>query len=166
MGHVNMKPSGRIYFRDNHYELATYWLLLAQSLSHVRLFVTLWTEDLPGSSVHEDSPGKNTGVGWHFLLQVSSSPKGRTQVSCISCTGRWITTAPPGKAHTGSSWRHICKWVHLGRTELWGIFNCECKANKGDTERTLRKNDQAKECWEPLLSYKRREKRVFQKDSD
>ena len=24
---------------------------------------------LPGSSVHEDSPGKNTGVGCHFLLQ-------------------------------------------------------------------------------------------------
>ena len=24
---------------------------------------------LPGSSVHEDSPGKNTGVGNHFLLQ-------------------------------------------------------------------------------------------------
>ena len=24
---------------------------------------------LPGSSVHGDSPGKNTGVGWHFLLQ-------------------------------------------------------------------------------------------------
>ena len=24
---------------------------------------------LPGSSVHGDSPGKNTGVGWHALLQ-------------------------------------------------------------------------------------------------
>ena len=24
---------------------------------------------LPGSSVHEDSPGKNTGVGSHALLQ-------------------------------------------------------------------------------------------------
>ena len=23
----------------------------------------------PGSSVHEDSPGKSTGVGCHFLLQ-------------------------------------------------------------------------------------------------
>ena len=23
----------------------------------------------PGSSVHGDSPGKNTGVGWHALLQ-------------------------------------------------------------------------------------------------
>ena len=27
---------------------------------------------LPGSSVHGDSPGKNTGVGCHFLLQVES----------------------------------------------------------------------------------------------
>ena len=25
--------------------------------------------NLPGSSVHGDSPGKNTGVGCHFLLQ-------------------------------------------------------------------------------------------------
>ena len=24
---------------------------------------------LPGSSIHEDSPGKNTGVGCHVLLQ-------------------------------------------------------------------------------------------------
>ena len=24
---------------------------------------------LPGSSVHEDSPGQNTGLGCHFLLQ-------------------------------------------------------------------------------------------------
>ena len=25
--------------------------------------------NLPGSSIHEDSPGKNTGVGSHTLLQ-------------------------------------------------------------------------------------------------
>ena len=24
----------------------------------------------PGSSVHASSPGKNTGVGYHFLLQI------------------------------------------------------------------------------------------------
>ena len=29
---------------------------------------------LPGSSVHEDSPGKNTGVSCHALLQGSSHP--------------------------------------------------------------------------------------------
>ena len=35
-----------------------------KSLSRVRLFVTLWTVAHP-----QDSPGKNTGVGCHFLLQ-------------------------------------------------------------------------------------------------
>ena len=39
-----------------------------KSLSRVRLFVTLWTiaHQAPQSV---DSPGKNTGVGCHFLLQ-------------------------------------------------------------------------------------------------
>ena len=35
--------------------------------SHVQLFATLWSP--PGSSVHGDSPGNNTGVGHHALLQ-------------------------------------------------------------------------------------------------
>ena len=30
---------------------------------------------LPSSSVHSDSPGKNTGVGCHSLLQGSSQPR-------------------------------------------------------------------------------------------
>ena len=34
----------------------------------------------PGSSVHGDSPGKNTGVGCHALLQGSSQPRDQTQV--------------------------------------------------------------------------------------
>ena len=33
------------------------------------LYLTLWTVALPGSSVHGDSPGKNTAVGCHALLQ-------------------------------------------------------------------------------------------------
>ena len=37
----------------------------------------------PGSSVH--FPGKNTGVGCHFLLQGSSHPRDQTHVSWISC---------------------------------------------------------------------------------
>ena len=36
--------------------------------SHVWLFATLWTV-ATSSSVHEDFPGKNTGVGCHALLQ-------------------------------------------------------------------------------------------------
>ena len=38
------------------------------SLSHVRLFATPWTAAYQASLLW-DSPGKNTGVGCHFLLQ-------------------------------------------------------------------------------------------------
>ena len=39
---------------------------------------------LSGSSVHGDSPGKNTGVGCHALLQEISPPRDRIQVSHIA----------------------------------------------------------------------------------
>ena len=38
----------------------------------------------PGSSVHGDSPDKNTGVGCHFLLQGILQPRDQTQVSHIA----------------------------------------------------------------------------------
>ena len=41
--------------------------------------------NLPGSSVHWDFSGKNTGVGCHFLFQGISWSRDRTRVSCISC---------------------------------------------------------------------------------
>ena len=40
-------------------------------------------------------PGKNTGVGCHFLLQGSSWPTDWTRVSCLA--GSFFTTEPPGK---------------------------------------------------------------------
>ena len=43
----------------------------------------------PGSPVHGDSPDKNTGVGCHAILQESSQPRGRTQVSGIA--GQFFT---------------------------------------------------------------------------
>ena len=42
-----------------------------------------------GSSVHGDSPGKNTGVGCHALLQRILPTMDRTQVSCTA--GRFFT---------------------------------------------------------------------------
>ena len=42
-------------------------LLLLSHFSRVRLYVTLCSP--PGSPRPWDSPGKNTGVGCHFLLQ-------------------------------------------------------------------------------------------------
>ena len=43
----------------------------------------------PGFSVHEDSPGKNTGVGCHALLQGIFLTQDWTRVSCIA--GRFFT---------------------------------------------------------------------------
>ena len=37
-----------------------------------------------------DSPGKNTGVGCHLLLQEIFLPRDRTHSSCVSCVSRWI----------------------------------------------------------------------------
>ena len=42
--------------------------MCAESLSHVQLCDPMGC-GLPGSSVHGDSPGRNTGVGSHALLQ-------------------------------------------------------------------------------------------------
>ena len=38
----------------------------------------------PGSSVHEDSPGENTGVGCHASSRGSSQPRDQTRVSRIA----------------------------------------------------------------------------------
>ena len=44
----------------------------------------------PGSSVHGDSPGKNTGVGCYALLQRIFPTQGLKLCLCGSCIGRWI----------------------------------------------------------------------------
>ena len=39
---------------------------------------------LPGYSVHGDSPGKNTGVGWHAVLKGIFPTQGSNPVSFIA----------------------------------------------------------------------------------
>ena len=50
---------------------------------------------LPGSSIHGDSPGKDTGVGCHFLLQGHLPDPGIEPVSLLSpaLTGWFFTTS-------------------------------------------------------------------------
>jgi len=62
-------------------------------LSCVRLFATPWTVPLQ-APLSMDSPGKNTGVGCHFLLQGIFPTQGSNPV-CIA--SRLFTTEPPGK---------------------------------------------------------------------
>jgi len=52
----------------------------------------------PCSSVHGDSPGKNTGVGCNFLLQGIFLTKGLNLplMHLLHCSG-FFTAEPPGK---------------------------------------------------------------------
>ena len=46
-----------------------------QSFSHVLIFVTSWTVECQAPPCPWSSPGKNTGMGSHYLLQWSSQPR-------------------------------------------------------------------------------------------
>ena len=65
-------------------------------------------------------PGKNTGVGCHFLLSRSlgsSQPKDRTHISCILYHGGFFTTASPGKPY---------KWMSLVGIQAYkGVLNAK-----------------------------------------
>ena len=52
---------------------------------------------LPGFYVHGDSPGKNTGVGCHFLLQRIFPTQGSNLSLCLLYRRGICTTEPPGK---------------------------------------------------------------------
>ena len=57
----------------------------AQSLSYVRLFATLWTIARQAPLCPWDSPGKNTRVSSHSLLQGIFPTQGlNPQISCIA----------------------------------------------------------------------------------
>ena len=57
--------------------------------SHARLFVTLWTV-AHQAPLSRDSPGKNTAVGCHALLQGYLLDPGMETASHVSYIGRWV----------------------------------------------------------------------------
>ena len=79
----------------------------------------------PGSSVHGDSPGKNTGVGCHALLQ-GIFPTQRLS-SCLLCLLHWqvdsLPLEPPGKPnlYTSSSKKKIDFFLPL-INNLWNSY--------------------------------------------
>ena len=81
-------------------DFLSYLISSAQSLQLCQTFCDHMDYSPPGSSIHGDSLGKNTGVGCHALLGGSSQPRGRTCISCLlqacwqACS---LPLAPPGK---------------------------------------------------------------------
>ena len=66
-------------------------LACAQSLSHARLFATLWTA-AHQAPLSTGFSGKSTGVGCHFPSPGDLTDPGsrKTHISCVSCIGRLI----------------------------------------------------------------------------
>ena len=90
-----------------------FWLLIsmnkllrlcmrAHSLRQCPTFCDCMDYSPPGSSVHGDSAGKNTGVGCHALLQGIFLTEG-SKLQLLHCR-QILSTEPPGKpktVHTG-----------------------------------------------------------------
>ena len=67
----------------------------------------------PGSTVHGDSPGKNTGVGCLLLLRGSTQPGDWTLVFYMACLHQQagsLLLAPPGRP---LCWRVSTKWKNF-----------------------------------------------------
>ena len=120
-------------------------------------FAILWT------AAHQvlcpwNSPGKNTGVGSHFLLQGSSWPRGWTQVSWI---GRWIlyhwaTREAQAKTVRFQRFKALCQspsleptaegtrylYIYMNHFAVYGKLTQHCKSTmkkKRNSKRTLAK---------------------------
>ena len=97
----------------------------AKSFSHIQLFATLWML-LARFLCPLNSTGKNTGVGYHALLQRSFPIQGWTLHFLVSCNGRWVLhlpLVPPGKPFKGKEnvFIHV---TFLGQT--WPCLGFPC----------------------------------------
>ena len=91
-------------------------------LSHVRLSATPWTVACQ-APLSMGFPGKNTGVGYHFLLQGSSQPRDQTWVSHIA--GRLLTVSQLGQSDV-LTWNLNLELEVRGRQECvrWELEQC------------------------------------------
>ena len=89
---------------------AVKWLLpvcacILSRFSHVRLSATLWTMACQ-APLSWDSPGENTGVGCHFLLQGIFLTQGSNPR--LLCLLHWHLGSPESKWFLKQSRREVC----------------------------------------------------------
>ena len=79
-----------------------------------QLYMTLCTPmdcSPPGSSVHGDSPGKNTGVGCHALLQ-GNLPNPRIEPRSPTLRVDYLLSEPQGKPINSMVFKFLFQIVH------------------------------------------------------
>ena len=98
------------------------WKVKVKSLSHVRFCVTdsVWPHRQQPTRLPcpWDSPGKNTGLGCHFLLQCMKV-KSESEVAQLCPTPRNpMDYSPPGPSVHGVSQARVLEWVAIGTYKL------------------------------------------------
>ena len=77
----------------------------------------------PGSPAHEDSPGKNTGVGCHALLQGIFPTQDRTRSPALQADS--LSSEPPGKPkNTGVGNLSLLQGNFLTQEANRGLLHC------------------------------------------
>ena len=104
----------------------------AQLLSHVQLFATPWTV-----AHHGDSPGKNTGVGYHALLQ-ELFPNPGTEPRSPTFQADSLLSEPPGKPkNTGVGSLSFLQGIFLTQGLNQGLLHCRQILNHWTTRKVL-----------------------------
>ena len=99
------------FIYNSFLRVSSYWALLFHKLAGL---LCPW-----------DSPGRNTGVGCHLLLQGTFLTQEDPESPALA--GRFFTTEPPGKPHVcrylSSNWDMTCKHQDL-RSKLSNKYIC------------------------------------------
>ena len=78
----------------------------------------------PGSSVHGDSPGKNTGVGCH-ALPPGDLPSPETEPRSLTLQVDSLPSEPPGKPkNTGVGSLSLFQGIFPTQESNWGLLHC------------------------------------------
>ena len=116
-----------------HTELITFQRLCCGLCLITQLRPTLCNPmdcSLPGSSVHGDSPGKNTGVGCHDLLQEIFPAQGLNP-GLPHCRWVFLSSGPPGKAkNTGVGSLSLLQGICPTQELNWGLLYCRQSLNQ------------------------------------
>ena len=80
----------------------------------------------PGSSVRRDSPGKNTGMGCHALLQrIFPTPRIKPRSPTLQADS--LPAELQGKSkNTGVGRLSLLQWIFLTQELNWGLLHCRC----------------------------------------
>ena len=78
-----------------------------------------------------DSPGKNTGVGCHFLLQcVKLKSESEAAQSCLALRDP-VDCSPPGSSAHGIFQARVLEWVAIAFSALKELLKDKCHQREG-----------------------------------